>query len=493
MLASILLQAAAWDWGLLLGWFFSGVYMVTIAVSVLVVIFDKRDPTKTLLWVVVLVLLPVLGLVFYLGVGQNLRRRQSSQRSSGQGGNSLLGLLGEYIVPLGRGALENPSLTENAYLAQLLQRNCHAPVLRGNAVRLFHLGGMAFGEIAEDLRRAKEYIHMEYYIFAADELGTKISELLIEKAEAGLDVRVIYDSVGSWRLTKTFIRRMNASGVKMYPFQRVTFPYLGSRMNNRNHRKILIIDGAIAYMGGMNIAEKYIKGTKQGAWIDTQMRVVGPAIGALHGIFLNDWRYVTKAARAERFALPVWDEQAGDALLQISASGPDSQWSAIMQSFFVAITKAKRYIYISTPYFVPNESLLTALKTAALSGVDVRLLLPFQSDAKLVLWATRSYILPLLEAGIRVYLFRGGFNHSKILMVDGMLSAVGSANMDIRSFEENFEVMAYIYDENLTRALELEFIENVRQSVEVSHEEWMQRPLGHRVKDSFARLLSPLF
>lgn len=492
MLWSSWVQATSWSWLGWLGWIFTGIYFTTILTTVLVVIFDKRDPTKTMLWVVVLVLLPLIGWLLYICFGQNLRRRQSSKRQTGLDSFQFLEEVREYAIPVSAASCDS-DFSNNRYLAQLLLSNCSAPVLRGNDVGLYHIGARAFGKIEEDLRNAREYIHMEYYIFRQDELGNMIAHILRKKASDGVDVRVIYDSVGSWRLSQSFIHSMRDAGVKVFPFQRVTFPYLGSRMNNRNHRKILVIDGRVAYMGGMNIADKYIKGTQLGVWIDTQMRIVGPAISALHHIFLTDWRYVTKAKHLGRFTPVRWDLERGGVLVQVSASGPDSHWSAIMQSFFVAITKARRYVYIATPYFVPNESLLTALKTASLSGLDVRILLPSRSDSKLVLWATRSYIHALLEAGIRVFLFKGGFNHSKILMVDGLLSAVGSANMDIRSFEDNFEVMAYIYDAATTRLLEQEYLENIRTSELIDLERWRVRPLSHRIKDSFARLLSPLF
>jgi len=274
----------------------------------------------------------------------------------------------------------------------------------------------------------------------------------------------------------------------------VKFPFLTSKVNYRNHRKIIVIDGKIAFMGGMNIADRYLKGDEfLGTWYDTVLRIEGDAVSVLQIIFLIDWYFVSNKiefSKDECFAEHSITTQLS---LQITASGPDSDWASIMQAFFAAITRARKHIYISTPYFVPNESILTALKTAALSGVDVRIVLPGKSDSTVVYWSSMSYVSELLAAGIKVYLFQNGFNHSKILMIDSNFASVGSANMDIRSFEDNFEVLAMIYDQELTQSLEKQFHKDIRKSRQVNPKKWAQRSTKQNFKESLARIFSPLF
>jgi len=477
-------------WLSLVGLLVSVLYVLTILTTVIAVILDKRDPTKAMLWVVVLVMLPFAGLILYFFFGQNLRRKHIFKRKK-RVDNSYLS---EDFFRTELAYADSESVTAYRHIAQLLLNNSLAPLIGGNDVKLFHEGHSAFKQIIEDLENAKQIIHLEYFIFRADQLGHRIADILIRKAQEGLDVRVIYDAVGSWGIPRRFIRQLQKGGVQIYPFQKVIFPYLSSRLNYRNHRKILVIDGEIAHMGGMNIADKYITGDPElGAWHDTQIRIYGPAVSALHLVFLTDWAFVSRSNYSFTPIDFTQKELRGHIPLQVTDSGPDSDWAAIMQSFFLAISKANHCIYIATPYFVPNESILTALRTAALSGVDVRLLIPYKSDSRFVLWATMGYISTLLEAGIRVFLFQGGFNHSKIMMVDGKLATVGSANMDIRSFEDSFEVVTFIYNAEITKELEAVFLRDTLQSKEIELEEWSQRSFADRIKHSFARLFSPLF
>ena len=482
------------QWLFVAGLLVSLLYVLTILTTVIAVILDKRDPTKAMLWVVVLVMLPIAGLLLYFFFGQNLRRKHIFKRKK-RVDNSYLN---EETIPSGIFYADSESTVESVaayrHIAQLLLNNSLAPVIGGNNVKLFHEGRSAFEQIISDLNNAHRLIHLEYFIFRADHLGQRIAEILIRKAQAGVDVRVIYDAVGSWGIPKRFIKKLRNGGVQIYPFQKVIFPYFSSRLNYRNHRKILVIDGEIAHMGGMNIADKYIEGDPAlGAWHDTQIRINGPAVSALHLVFLTDWAFVSRSSYSFTPVDFTLQPLPGHIALQVTDSGPDSDWAAIMQSFFLAISKANNHIYITTPYFVPNESILTALRTAALSGVDVRLLIPFKSDSRFVLWATMGYISTLLEAGIRVFLFQGGFNHSKIMMVDGKLATVGSANMDIRSVEDSFEVVTFIYNTEITQELEHVFLRDTIQSKEMELEEWSQRTFPDRIKHSFARLFSPLF
>lgn len=482
------------EWVSAWGWIFGVLYSVTIVVTALIVILDKRDPTRTLLWVLVLVLLPVAGFVLYIFFGQNMRRLHIFRRKVPIDLSGLRSSIAPYVVSLSEEASIPSPLQPSLPIARLLLNSNRSPVLAGNSVQLFHRGREAFDSLTADLLAAERCIHLQYYIFCADTIGNTIAEILMDKAQQGVDVRIIYDAVGSWGLPRRFVRRLRASGVHIQQFQRVTFPYLANRLNYRNHRKIAIIDGHIGHIGGMNVADKYIDGDPVlGPWLDTQIRIQGPAVSALHLVLVNDWDFVTKYRHPISIGSVQYPTQEDGALIQVAASGPDSDWASIMQTFFLAISKAKRYIHICSPYFVPNESILTALRTASLSGVDVRLLLPCRGDSRLVQWATRSYIQTLLDAGIRVYMFHGGFNHSKTIVVDGEFCAVGSANMDIRSFEDNFEIVALVYDRRVAQQLDEEFRRNAAQSAELSAQGWHRRNLAEQMKDSFARLFSPLF
>ncbi|KAB2866238.1 MAG: cardiolipin synthase, partial [Bacteroidales bacterium] len=337
-------------------------------------------------------------------------------------------------------------------------------------------------------------IHIEFYIINNDKIGNRIKNILITKAKEGVKVRLLFDDVGSWSLPKKYINELREAGVEVYPFMEVKFPLLTSKVNYRNHRKIVVVDGMVAYLGGMNIADRYIEGSRRlGQWHDTLLKIEGEAVHSLQVIFLLDWYFVTGDIVNNRTLYFPEIKVTNYHPLQIVTSGPDSDWASIMQVFFHAITRATHHIYISSPYFIPNESILTALKTAALSGVDVRIILPGKSDSTVVYWSSLSFVSELLDAGIKVYLFQNGFDHSKLIMIDSAFSSVGSANMDIRSFEDNFEVAAIIYDEQITKNLESSFMDKLIQCQIITTENWSKRPLKHSYKEAMARLISPLF
>jgi cardiolipin synthase len=387
-----------------------------------------------------------------------------------------------------------PSITDNLGIITLLLNNSKALLTEHNQVEIFQTGRKTFRSILDNIDGAKKSIHLEFYIIANDEIGNKIKDKLIDKAREGIKVRLIFDDVGSWHLPKRFVAELVAAGVEVYPFMEVKFPLLTSKVNYRNHRKIIVIDGKVAFMGGMNIADRYLKGDELlGTWYDTVLRIEGDAVNVLQIIFLIDWYFVSNKLEFSKEECFFRHSITTKHSLQITSSGPDSDWASIMQAFFAAITRARKHIYISTPYFVPNESILTALKTASLSGVDVRIVLPGKSDSTVVYWSSLSYVSELLDAGIKVYLFQNGFNHSKILMIDSNFASVGSANMDIRSFEDNFEVLAMIYDQELTLSLEKQFLRDIRKSKQVNASKWKQRSNVQNFKESLARIFSPLF
>jgi len=459
------------------------------------VVREKRDPVKTTTWVLILILLPIAGLIFYIFFGQYHRKEKIFNRKELRDLEQIENLSRLQIVNLHKENLkQNPKIADNLSIITLLLNNSKSLLTEYNEIEIFQEGKEAFDSIVDVLNSATSTIHIEFYIVSDDKIGNRIKDILIEKAKAGIEVRFVFDDVGSWSLPKKYIRSLAEAGISIHPFLEVKFPMLTSKVNYRNHRKLIVVDGKVGFVGGMNIADRYIEGNEElGPWRDTMIKLRGEAVHSLQVIFLVDWYFVTGQIISDRQKYFPEHVVTSYHPIQITSCGPDSDWASIMQAFFLAITKAKHHIYIASPYFVPNESILTALKTASLSGVDVRIMLPGKSDSTVVYWSSLSYVSELLDAGIKVYLYQNGFNHSKILMIDGSFSSVGSANMDIRSFEDNFEVAALIYDEQITNFLEKSFLADLSKGKEVVSDEWALRSRKYNLKESVARLFSPLF
>jgi cardiolipin synthase len=472
-------------------------YVVVIIVSAVIIRnHTKRDPIRTMMWIVVLYFLPVIGLVLYIFFGQNYRKTKIFNRKALKDLKYLDRLTRRQVLMLRKSEIfeDYPEKAGFKNIMTLLLNNSKAIITEHNTVEMYHTGVKTFDAIKKALLSAKDHIHMEFYIIEDDVIGNEIKDILIRKAREGVSVRVIYDDVGSWGLSKRYIREIRRANGKIKPFMRVHLPFLSSKMNYRNHRKILVVDGKIAFMGGINIADRYITGGVFGYWADTHMKIEGESVQSLQAIFMVDWYFVSHEILLRKYNLYFPDNTVSNqVLIQIVTSGPDSDWASIMQAYFSVINSAKHHIYISTPYFTPNEGVLTAIKTASLSGVDVRLMLPEKSDSHLVYWSTLSYLGELMDAGVKVYLYSKGFTHSKFITADGHLSAVGSANIDMRSFEHNFEVMAIIYDEQLTRELETSFqIDIQNNSKPVNPEKWENRPWYKHAEEGMARLLTPI-
>jgi cardiolipin synthase len=307
-------------------------------------------------------------------------------------------------------------------------------------------------------------------------------------------VRVIYDDVGSWNIGKSYLREMRNAGVQIYPFMPVRFPSFASKINYRNHRKILVVDGMTGFVGGLNLADKYLHGLPDlGPWKDTHLKLAGEAVAALDSVFISDWNFVSNESLVADSSLLSYRKTGNRCLVQVASSGPDTDWATIMQVYFSAIATARSSIYLTSPYFSPDESMLTALKTAALSGVDVRMIFPRYSDSVIATWNTRSYISELLEAGVRIYLFEKGFIHSKYLLVDNIFASVGSPNVDVRSFDLDFEVTALVYDHGFAEQLGALFSEDMKGCTEITAGDWEKRRRRDRQKESLARIFGPLY
>lgn len=468
-------------------------YFLTVVFIAILIILENRNPVKTISWILVLVLLPFAGIIIYLFFGQEYRKTKMYSRKGLRDLEKLRNITLEQLDNLPTNQLKmSDKLYVKRHLMNLMLSNSNAILTNNNDLKVLRNGEETFPEIFRAIEEARHHIHLEYYIVENDRIGNYLRELLIQKALEGVEVRFIYDDVGSWELKKKWIRTMTDAGVKVDCFMRVRFPMLTSRVNYRNHRKILVVDGDTAFVGGLNFADRYQDGVSGiGPWRDTHLKVVGGGATALQIIFMADWYFVSKEIlKGEKYFNPF--VPGNGKFVQMVASGPDSDWESIGQAYFAAIASATESVYISTPYLMPTADIVTALKTSALGGIDVRIIVPGMSDAITPKWGTNSYIEELLEAGVKIYFYKAGFIHSKVIVVDGIFSSVGTANLDFRSLETNFEVNAMIYDEETTAILAGQFLDDQAKSEQVILEEWVKRPRINKIKESFARILSPM-
>lgn len=471
------------------------VYLIAVFAICLMIVFENRNPVKTLSWMLVILFIPVAGMIVYFFFGRNYRKQKIYSRKSLTDSARLedhadhqVRLLSRYLSG------DSAAVRSKEHLIHLMLRNNRSLLTLDNRIDLLVNGRQTFPAMLDAIASATNYIHLEFYRFEPDTLGMEFSELMKRKAKEGVRVRVIYDDVGSWNIRKPYIKKMREAGVQIHTFMPVRFPNFSSKINYRNHRKILVVDGKVGFVGGLNIADKYLHGLPDlGPWVDTHLWLEGEAVAALDRVFVADWDFVSGEELPPDAALEHVVRTGNRCLVQVASSGPDTDWATIMQVYFSAIATAKSSIYLTSPYFSPDESLLTALKTAALSGVDVRMIFPEYTDSIIANWNTRSYISELLDAGVRVFLYRNGFIHSKYLLVDNIFSSVGSPNVDVRSFDLDFEVTALIYDEDFALRLGVLFSEDVKNCYEVSRDEWDKRPRRERYKESIARIFGPLY
>lgn len=458
-----------------------------------IIFFENQNPSKTIAWLLVLFLLPIVGFVFYILFGQNLRKIKTFKKKKRLDFKFLKNAAKNQKEILKEIRLfDNDTSLVKSRLINLLLNNSNAPFTVNNRTKVLTNGQETFDEIIEELKKANHHIHMEYFIIKSDDLGNKIKNILVDKARSGVNVRIIYDSVGSWKLSKQYINELKDVGVKILPFVPVIFPVLSRELNYRNHRKIIVIDGKVGFLGGLNIGNEYLNGSYElGFWRDTHLKIEGEAIYSLQNVFLKDWHFVSNEYISEQIYFPKI-KHYGEQLIQITSSGPDSDWESILQAYFTMISTAEEKIWITTPYLVPDESITMALKTAALSGIDVKIIIPNKPDHYLVYWASRANIEELLHAGVKVYTYEKGFIHSKILLVDGICASIGTANLDIRSFRINFEVNAFVYDEEIVKSLEKDFESDLDESKQIVLEEFSKRSVYDKFMESLGKLFSPL-
>ena len=468
----------------ILTYFFLVVYSITILGIILVIITENRNPLKTLPWIIVLVLAPVVGLVFYFFFGQNLSKQRIISRRT----RKRITMQLEEALDDGRPDIPD----EHLPLARLLAATIHSVPLYGSRITPYTDGKSKMEALLAEIARAKHHIHIQYYIFCDDEVGNKVKKLLIEKAKKGVEVRVLYDDVGCWNVKDKFFKEMSDAGIEVHAFLKVAFPVFTSKVNYRNHRKIVVIDGKVGFMGGMNIADRYTKGTSWGTWRDTHFKIIGKGVHGLQAAFLIDWYVVSKKLLNEKIYYPPLPVYSDDNIMQICTSGPVGQWRTLLQAAIFTVANAKKYVFIQTPYFLPTEGLNQALQIAALGGVDVRLMLPKRSDTRTANMATHSFIDEMVKAGVKVYFYKPGFLHSKLMVADDELTCIGSANMDFRSFEHNFEINAFVYQPSFAQQMRKVFLHDMHSCERLVPSRWLKRPLKQRIAESFMRLFSPL-
>lgn len=473
---------------------FNFIFLINIVFAVIVILFERRNPASTWTWIMIMYFIPILGFVLYLFVGQDLRKQKFFYYKKEEEDNLLSItkdqkniLKNDYIVK------NNELLSEYHDFIRLNLSTDNAIFTSNNNIQLLNNGDEKFPKLIECLKNAKSFIHMEYYIFKNDDIGNEILNVLVEKAKEGIEVKLLYDGMGCLRLPKNFFQPLVKAGGEISCFFPPFIPYINLRVNYRNHRKICTIDGIHGFIGGLNIGDEYLGRSKKfGFWRDMHLYITGDAVDSLEMRFLLDWRFAAKEdiTMGPKY-FPI-KGQIGNKCAQIISSGPDSQWGAIRNAYLKMINRAEKNIYIETPYLVPDDSILTALKIAALSGIDVRIIIPAKPDHMFVYWASKSYVWDLTEAGVKCYTYNTGFIHSKMIAVDGRMCSIGTANWDIRSFNLNFEVNAIIYDEDTTKDVEDSFLNDIKSSTFLTEEHMKERSLIVRIKEAVSRLLSPM-
>ncbi len=457
---------------------------VIVAVGIIIsLLINGVRPSKTLAWLLAIFTIPVGGILLYLMVGRNRRKNKLLKQ--------IRHLDSKNSMTIDR---ETPgNLKRFEKIIRLIEKNSHFAPTSHNNICYLKDGKTTFESIFNALENASDYIHLQYYIFEEGELANRLLQLFKKKVIEGVKIRLIYDGVGSFSLSRTYLKKLKSVGVEVYSFLPFKFGRFLASLNYRNHRKIIVIDGNVGFTGGINISDKYLKGDPNlGKWHDMHLKIEGPAVRDLNQVFAHDWLLVSNEkidSLIEPQQLEISNEKS---IVQIVANGPDDDFPAIEQLYFSIINEAENYVYITNPYVIPGYAIMTALETAALSGIDVRLLVSENNDSKLVNWSVRSYFESLLKSGVKIHLFPEGFLHSKIMISDDVIASVGTANIDVRSFEQNYEVNAVVYDSEFTKDLKMDFLRDSAKSPLLTYEMHQERPWSDRLKEGFAKVFSPV-
>ncbi len=476
----------------------SMVFTANVFLAGVVVFFERRNPASTWAWLFVLFFIPVVGFLIYLIFG----RISSKQKVFTKKTQIDQDLLFEYVekdevlvYEVERQVFSHDGIDLGAEYANLkdfasLNINSGSWLTYNNSLTHFIDGGDKFQRLIRDIKKAEKFIHLEYYILRGDELGRQIIIELAKKAAEGVEVRILYDHMGNLLIGQDFFKPLILAGGEAVSFVAPKF----LRINCRNHRKIAVIDGVLGYVGGFNIGNEYLgKDKRFGYWRDTHVRFEGEVVDQMQLRFLMDWNFAAekKISVNEKY-FPKKLKKYGNIPVQIVCSGPDTQWQSVKNGYFKMINEAEKTILIETPYFSPDDGVLTALRVAALSGIDVRIIIPGRPDHPFVYWASMSYLGELLDAGVKCYQYETGFIHSKTLFIDGMVATVGTANMDVRSFGLNFEINSFIYDPDVVKLLEADFYNDLKGCIEITKEWYEKRGRMFKFKEAVSRLISPM-
>ncbi len=472
------------------------VLAITISISL---IFKKQDPIKTLSWIIVMILLPYMGIILYVFFGRNFRKEKMFNRKGAGDLRLKRGMCQELLQDIENGKNLPKELYEHRNLIIQNLKSSQSLLTINSEATIYFSGKESLLAMCKAMEGAKKHIHLQSYIIEDDATGQLFKDILIKKSKEGVEVRLMYDGFGSRKLKKQFIQELKDAGVEILIFSPFRWIFPPLIVNYRNHRKILVIDGTIGFLGGVNIADRYFNGGDFPEWRDTHIKLIGESVFSLQASFLLDRFFIlNKNIRKRSKYYPnfeiqkEYNKEDKQIFSQIISSGPDSDWYGIMQCYFSAITKAKDHIYIISPYFIPTDAILNAIKITALSSVNVSLMIPEKSDNWLSNWSTRSYYTELLEAGVNIYLFKKGFNHSKVLSIDEDFCIIGSANMDTRSLIHHFEVTSVLYNKDCATIIENRFHKDISRCTLLTRTKWKKRPIKEKLYESIARLVSPL-
>lgn len=472
-------------------------FVINLVLAFIIIFLERnrRSASSTWAWLFVLFVLPLIGFILSLFFGRTVSKRKM-EKNNGKELDTFKSVIKDQVKQFDAHnyQTDNQQVTKHRDLIRMLLNKQDAFLTEDNHIDLFTDGNKLYEKVIEDIYNAKNYIHLEYYTFELDGLGHRILDALETKLKEGLEVKILYDDVGSKKVRMSKFHHFESLGGEVEAFFASKFPLINFRMNNRNHRKIIVIDGQVGYIGGFNIGDDYLGLGKLGYWRDTHIRVEGDVIDALQIRFILDWNSQAHRPQFEYDDkyFPKKRQHKGKSAIQIASSGPAFDLHQIEYGYTKMIMSAKKSIYMQSPYFIPDQSYINALKMAANAGVDVHLMIPCKPDHPFVYWATFSYAAELLNSGVKIYTYQNGFIHSKVMMIDDEICSVGSANMDYRSFALNFEVNAFIYDEEIAKEIRVAYEDDIKKSKLLTLEKYNNRSLSIKVKEDIAKLVSPI-
>ena len=466
------------------------IFTLNLILILFLIFFERKNPSVTWAWVLILSFIPIVGFIVYVLFGQNLTKQKMFSKKIVSDKEKQ-----DYLETLSSNYKDDPISDKYASLIKMNQKNADSTYTQNNKITPFFDGKELFENIFKELEKATEFIHIEFYIFRTDDLGKRFMDILIKKAKEGVEVKLLIDALGDG-INKQYIKELEKAGGKYSVFFRSFFKYINKRINYRNHRKIIIIDGNVAYLGGFNVGNEYVGEDKKiGYWRDTHLKIEGNAINELETRFILDWTYTNDDYNFENYLKYLKKPQFNYNSLvgmQIVSSGPDHDKQQIKNGYIKIINDAKKSVFIQTPYFVPDDCMFDCIKMAASSGVDVRLMIPKNPDHVFMSWIANSYLEELLESGVKVYLYKNGFIHSKCIVSDSSVCSIGTANMDIRSFQLNFETNAFIYNEKICNHVQNQFIKDIKYCEELTLKKYENRTMLNKFFEPICRLISPL-